>query len=80
MHEQHLLAVCDCLRRHAPADCWQKSETARIGSFPCLLKLPVSAWSDKHSSGHGCILMGRYSFDVSPRLCGEVDLSKTVIL
>ena len=56
MHQQHLLAVGDGLWRHVPADCGQRSETARIGSFLYLLKLPISPWSDEHSSGHRCII------------------------
>lgn len=57
MHEQHLLAVRDCVRRHAPADCWQRSEAARIGMLLYLLKLLVSAWSDEHSSGYCSIII-----------------------
>ncbi len=57
MHEQHFFPVGDCLWRHAPADCWHRSEAARIGSFLYFLKLPVSTWRDEHSSGHCCIIM-----------------------
>lgn len=57
MHEQHLLAVHDCLGRYAPADCWQRSEAARIGPFLYVLKLPVSTWIDEHSEGRCCITM-----------------------
>ena len=34
-------------------DCWQRFESARIGSFLYVLKLPIGPWSDEHSSG-GC--------------------------
>ena len=59
MHEQHLLAVRDCLWRNAPADCgsWQRSKAPGIRAFLYLLKLPVSTWSDEHSSGHSCIIV-----------------------
>ena len=56
VHEQHLLTVIDCIWRHAPADCWQRSEAARIGSRMYVLKLAVGTWSDKHSSGHFALL------------------------
>ena len=80
MHEQHLLAVRDCLWRYVPTNCWQRSEAPRIGSFLYVLKLTVSTWSDEHSSGHRCIIIDLFLMSAPAEvwiswLCGEVDLS-----
>lgn len=81
MHEQHLLAVFECIRRHAPANCWQRVEAARIGWLLYFLKLPVSTWGDKHSSGHCCIILNPILMSAPARgwikrLCGKVEFSK----
>lgn len=51
MHKQHFQSVLDCVRRHTPADCWRRCETARFRSFVLGLKLLIYAWCDEHSSG-----------------------------